>query len=72
MNVILPVLILSRIRKYIWHVWRLWLTVYIGNVLGAMFLGGMLNAAKIVDPVADNLKHLLHEKMVSDSLEDEI
>lgn len=37
-----------------------------------MFLGGMLNAAKIVDPVADNLKHLLHEKMVSDSLEDEI
>jgi len=48
-NVLLPELFLSR-RHISARLWRFWLIVYLGNLAGALFVGAMLNAAKVIGP----------------------
>jgi formate transporter len=62
-NVLLPELFLSKLRSP-GRLWRFWLIVYVGNALGAIFVGGMLNAAKVIGPAqAHQLTHIIGLKM---------
>ena len=62
-NVLLPELFLSgrgpRLRLF-----RFWVIVYVGNLVGAIFVGFMLNAADVIGPAqGERLAELIGEKM---------
>lgn len=62
-NVLLPELFLSRLRAPV-RLWRFWLIVYLGNVAGALLVGAMLNASKVIGPEqAAQLTHVIALKM---------
>ncbi len=48
-NVLLPELFLSK-RHVSRRLWRFWVLVYLGNLAGALFVGAMLDAAKVLGP----------------------
>jgi len=63
-NVILPELFLSRTRDLGRRFWRFWLFAYIGNVVGALAVGAMMNGAHLLGPLQEErLFELLEEKM---------
>ena len=65
MNVLLPLFLLSNMKQWVWQVVRLWLIVWLGNLLGMMFMGLMMNAGLMVDDVVIvRLEHLLEEKLI--------
>jgi formate transporter len=69
MNVLLPVFIMSNVKRWGWSLFRLWLTVWLGNVTGMMFMGLLMNAGLMVDnKVINRLDHLLEEKLLFSTL----
>merc|ERR1712137_329585 len=65
MNVLLPVFMLSRIRKMRLRVWRLWITSWIGNVTGAVVVAYMIVLGRILwYPYLYTLEHLVEEKLI--------
>lgn len=63
-NVLLPEAFLSTRRASHARLLRFWVIVYLGNLLGAFFVGAMLNAADVVGPLqAARLTEIIHEKM---------
>lgn len=62
-NVLLPELFLSR-RGLHRRLLRFWLIVYLGNLIGAIFVGVMLNAADVIRPAeAERLAAVIADKM---------
>ena len=63
-NVLLPEAFLSARRTSHTRLLRFWVIVYLGNLVGALFVGAMLNAADVVGPVqATRLAEIIDEKM---------
>lgn len=63
-NVLLPEMFLSRPRDLCRRCWRFWLIAYAGNVLGALFVGSMINGAHLLGPLQEErLFELMEEKM---------
>jgi formate transporter len=63
-NVLLPEMFLSRPRDLCRRCWRFWAIAYAGNVLGALFVGSMVNGAHIFGPLQEErLFELMAEKM---------
>lgn len=63
-NVLLPEAFLSARRTAHARLLRFWVIVYLGNLVGALFVGAMLNAADVVGPAqAARVTQLIHEKM---------
>ncbi len=63
-NVLLPEVFLSRPRDLCRRCWRFWLIAYAGNVLGALFVGAMVNGAHVFGPLQEErLFELMEEKM---------
>ena len=63
-NVLLPEMFLSRPRDFCRRCWRFWLIVYAGNVLGALFVGSMVNGAHILGHLQEErLFELMEEKI---------
>lgn len=64
MNVMLPELFLSRPRQRCRRCVRFWIIVLVGNAAGALFVGGLLNAADAMEPAIDErITEILAEKM---------
>jgi formate transporter len=63
-NVLLPEMFLSRPRDLCRRCWRFWLIAYAGNVLGALFVGSMVNGAHVFGRLQEErLFELMEEKM---------
>ena len=63
-NVLLPELILSGRRGFGRRYWRFWIIVLLGNAVGALFVGGLVNAADVIgDANAERLEELVEEKL---------
>ncbi len=63
-NVLLPEAFLSGRGSSHARLLRFWAIVYLGNLVGALFVGAMLNAADAVGPSeAVRLTEIIHEKM---------
>ena len=63
-NVLLPEMFLRRPRDLCRRCWRFWLIVYIGNAAGALFVGALINAGRIIGPEqGERLTELIGEKM---------
>ena len=63
-NVILPELFLSRPRDLCRRCWSFWGITIVGNVLGALFVGSMINGAHVFGSLQEErLFELMEEKM---------
>jgi len=63
-NVLLPEMFLRRPRDLCRQCWRFWLIVYFGNAAGALFVGVLINGARIIQPEQhERLTELIGEKM---------
>lgn len=63
-NVLLPEMFLRRPRDLCRQCWRFWLIVYFGNAAGALFVGVLINGARIIQPDQhERLTELIGEKM---------
>ncbi len=63
-NVLLPEMFLSRPRDLCRRCWPFWLIAIAGNVLGALFVGSMINGAHVFGPLQEErLFELMAEKM---------
>ncbi|MFQ6019190.1 MAG: formate/nitrite transporter family protein [Dehalococcoidia bacterium] len=63
-NVLLPEMFLSRPRDLCRRCWRFWLIAYVGNVLGALFVGSMISGARILGHLQEErLFELMAEKV---------
>ena len=63
-NVLLPEMFLSRPRDLCRRCWPFWGIAIVGNVLGALFVGSMVNGAHIFGPLQEErLFELMDEKM---------
>ncbi len=63
-NVMLPEMFLSRPRDLCRRCWRFWAIAYAGNVLGALFVGAMINGAHVFGDLQDErLFELMAEKV---------
>lgn len=63
-NVLLPEMFLSRPRDLCRRCWPFWLITIAGNVLGALFVGSMINGAHVLGPLQEErLFELMEEKM---------
>ncbi len=63
-NVLLPEMFLSRPRDLCRRCWRFWLIAYAGNVLGALFVGSMVNGAHVFGRLQEErLFELMAEKV---------
>ncbi len=63
-NVLLPEMFLSRPRDLCRRCWPFWLIAISGNVLGALFVGSMVNGAHVFGPLQEErLFELMREKM---------
>ncbi len=63
-NVLLPEMFLSRPRDLCRRCWPFWLIAIAGNVLGALFVGSMINGAHVFGSLQEErLFELMHEKM---------
>ena len=62
-NVLLPEIMLSR-RRSPMRLFRFWLVVYLGNAVGAIAVGGLLNAGHVIGPEqAHRLSQLIAFKL---------
>ena len=63
-NVLVPEAFLSGRGSSHVRLLRFWAIVYVGNLVGALFVGAMLNAGDVVGPTeAARLTEIIHEKM---------
>ena len=63
-NVLLPEMFLSRPRDLCRRCWPFWLIAIAGNLLGALFVGSMVNGAHVLGPLQEErLFELIEEKM---------
>lgn len=63
-NVLLPEMFLSRPRDLCRRCWPFWFIAIVGNVLGALFVGAMINGAHVLGPLQEErLFELIEEKM---------
>ncbi len=63
-NVLLPEMFLSRPRDLCRRCWPFWGIAIVGNVMGALFVGSMVNGAHIFGPLQEErLFELMDEKM---------
>ena len=63
-NVLLPEMFLSRPRDLCRRCWPFWFIAIAGNVLGALFVGAMINGAHVLGPLQEErLFELMEEKM---------
>ena len=63
-NVLLPEMFLSRPRDLCRRCWPFWFIAIAGNVLGALFVGSMINGAHVLGPLQEErLFELMEEKM---------
>ena len=63
-NVLLPEMFLRRPRDLCRQCWRFWVIVYFGNAAGALFVGVLINGARIIQPEQhERLTELIGEKM---------
>jgi formate transporter len=63
-NVLLPEMFLSRPRDLCRRCWRFWLIAYAGNVLGALFVGSMVNGAHLFGTLQEQrLFEIMAEKV---------
>jgi formate transporter len=62
-NVLLPEIMLSR-RRHPWRLFRFWGMVYLGNAVGAIAVGALLNWARVLGPEQTHrLIQVLHVKL---------
>jgi formate transporter len=63
-NVLLPEMFLSRPRDLCRRCWPFWFIAIVGNLLGALFVGSMINGAHVLGPLQEErLFELMEEKM---------